>query len=152
MIPSTVYAVVVVFATAFLVLAFYAVSVTVRALAVLASGVDSLREDIKSVKPQGYHVTYMVIKDHDFNNARANVPGLERIRYGKEMLIQSRCVSFGPGSTARFVPEDMKVFLARSREDVDEITAIEILGVQELTAAELQANQEVINSMQGTVP
>lgn len=127
-----------------------ALVMSLKAVATLAARMESLRAEFNDMRPQGYHVTYMVIKDHDSNNIRANVPEVERIRYGREMLIQSQCVTFEKDSDARFVPEDMKIFIARSRPDADEITSIEILGVHGLTRAEIQANQEVLNALQGT--
>lgn len=101
------------------------------------------RQAVNADSVYGYHVTYILWKDHDFRNA--GVPAQECLSSGLAWRTLSTPVK-AENDTVVFSPTQLKLNLASMLKDT-EITSIDILCLLPLSKAEFEHEVAVISSL-----
>lgn len=100
-----------------------------------------IRDAVKTKHPHGYHVTYIIWKDHDFRNQ--NVPVQERIATGIYWRTISSVIQLKDDATLS--PTQLKLSFLKELQDT-EITSIDILSVVSLSKLEFDAEISLYQS------
>lgn len=110
-------------------------------LAVIGWILLDMRDAVKPKQPYGYHVTYIIWKDHDFRNQ--NVPMQERIATGVFWRTISSVFQLKHG--VPLSPTHLKLSFLKEIQDT-EITSIDILSLIPLNKMEFEAEVAMYQS------